>query len=143
VNMPDATNAATGITWSTHPCNDPERACRLLIVDDEPDLRMLVGVVFDDLGWRVDEAADGCEALTKLQTEMYDLVLLDHRMPGMSGAEVYAQVRAAGNAVPVVLVTAARQVEEIAARHGFSMFLGKPFGIDDLIQIVDKMAPHC
>lgn len=115
---------------------------RLLIVDDEDDLRFWVGVIFDDLGWRVDEATDGNSALVKLSQYQYDLVLLDHRMPGLSGGEVYDQLRATGNQVPVVLITAATKAADIAAEHGISNYLGKPFGIDDLLEIVAATTRH-
>lgn len=114
---------------------------RLLIVDDEDDLRFLIRAILGDLGWEADEAADGHEALAKLTTQKYDLVLLDHRMPGMDGAEVYDKLRAVGILVPVILITAATQVAEIAMAHGISKFLGKPFGIDDLVRVVEDLPP--
>ena len=114
----------------------------MLIADDEADLRTLVRMIFDDLGWWVDEAADGCEALRKLQTEVYDLVLLDHRMPGLTGGEVYGALCSKGINIPTVLVSAAKQIEEIAGRHGIP-YLEKPFSIDDLLGVVDEFKAHC
>jgi CheY-like chemotaxis protein len=134
-------NAAPDRTAHDLP-NDPSRRCRLLIADDEADLRTLVRMIFDDLGWWVDEAADGCEALRKLQTEVYDLVLLDHRMPYLTGGEVYGALCAKGINIPTVLVSAAKQVEEIAGRHGIP-YLEKPFSIDDLLDVVGEFKTHC
>lgn len=122
--------------------NEPT-PCRVLIADDEADLRFLLSTLFVDLGWNVDEAADGHEALAKLEGGTYDLVLLDHRMPGLNGGEVYERMRSAGKIFPAILVTAAKQVTKIAAHHGFSMYLGKPFGIDDLLEVIDRAAAQC
>lgn len=119
------------------------RPCRLLIVDDEADLRMLLRTIFNDLGWRVDEAVDGCEALKKLQAERYDLVLLDHRMPGLTGGEVYGALSSTGISVPAVLLSAAKPIEEIANHYGIPVYLGKPFSIDELLEVVDKVSPRC
>lgn len=117
--------------------------CRLLIADDEADLRFLLSTLFVDLGWSVDEAADGHEALAKLEAQTYDLVLLDHRMPGLNGGEVYDRLSDLGKVVPVILVTAAKQVAEIATRHGIPMYLGKPFGIDDLLDLIGRVGARC
>jgi CheY-like chemotaxis protein len=126
--------------WET---KEKNAACRLLIADDESDLRFLVGSIYGDLGWDVDEAADGPEALAKLEQFHYDLVLLDHRMPGLNGGQVYDALCARGILVPVVLITAAARGEEIAAQHGITKFLGKPFGIDDLLEITEATKRHC
>ena len=138
----DATNFPPS-AQAPEPCIRNKPPCRLLVAEDEAELRMLPGVLFHDMGWQVDEAADGLEALAKMQTQFYDLVLLDYRMPGLNGAEVYDHLRKEGKEPPVVLVTAAKQVAEIASTHGIPRFLGKPFGIDDLLRVVDDIAPHC
>lgn len=117
--------------------------CRLLIVDDESDLRFVVGSIYLDLGWLVDEAANGIEALAKIEQFHYDLVLLDHRMPGLTGGQVYDELQVRGNCVPVILITAATGVEEIAARHGIPKYLAKPFGIDELLEITESTKRTC
>src|SRR4029079_4478838 len=64
---------------------DPKR---VLVVDDDPDWREYLRWSLSDLGYEVDEAASGTEALAALARERYSVVLLDHYMPGMSGEEV-------------------------------------------------------
>lgn len=114
---------------------------RLLLVDDEHELRQLLAMVLADAGWDVVEAEDGERALESLGGQRFDVVLLDHRMPGLSGSEVYQRLRAAGDRTPVVLMTAARNVRELARALGVSHFLGKPFDIDELLAIVDDVSP--
>lgn len=117
--------------------------CKLLIVDDEADFRFLLSAEFADLGWDIDEAVDGLQALEKLARERFDAVILDYRMPRLSGAEVCQKLREAGNDVPVVLVTAATGVEQIAVSAGATTFLGKPFSFDELCRIVSNVARPC
>lgn len=117
-----------------------DAAPRLLIVDDEHDLRRLLGELLADSGWQVVEAEDGEQALAHLARERFDVVLLDHRMPGLSGGDVFRRLRAAGDETPVILMTAARDVRELARSLGVPRFLGKPFDLDELLAAVRELA---
>ncbi|HEY8211523.1 MAG TPA: response regulator [Myxococcaceae bacterium] len=81
-------------------------AARVLVVDDDADWREYLRLSLTELGYEVDEAASGAEALEALQRDDYDVLLLDHYMPGMNGEEVVRKLPPAGPAV--VLVTNAR-----------------------------------
>lgn len=120
-----------------------DSTCRILIVDDEPDLRQLLGELLSDQGWSVAEARHGEHALDRLQAERFAVVLLDHRMPGLSGGEVFSQLRAAGDDTPVILMSAARNVQEIAKAHGIPHFLAKPFDLDELIMVIKATSSAC
>ncbi|MBW3619740.1 MAG: response regulator [Actinobacteria bacterium] len=61
---------------------------RILIADDEAGIRLVLATHLRRRGWHVDEAVDGTEALDRLEHEEYDAVVLDHRMPGLTGIEV-------------------------------------------------------
>jgi CheY-like chemotaxis protein len=79
---------------------------RVLVVDDEPSMRFLERVVLEERGMEVEEAASGEDALarcTDAATAGYDAVVLDHRMPGLTGLEVAERLRAAGDATPLFL----------------------------------------
>jgi CheY-like chemotaxis protein len=80
----------------------------VLIVDDEPNVRLMLRTALESVGYRVLEAADGPAALGQVQcqTTPCDLVLLDLRMPKMDGMETLRRLRAGGHAVPVVILTA-------------------------------------
>ena len=114
--------------------------CRLLVVDDEEDLRVMLFEALADLGWQASGAENGERALKILAVEQYDVVLLDFRMPGLTGAEVYQRLRASGNDIPVILMTAARHIEDIAQSLGVARFVGKPFDLDELIEAVQSVA---
>ena len=79
----------------------------VLVVDDEEELRAMLDVVLRSSGFRVELAASGEEALARIEKEpAFDVVVLDHRMPRMTGAEVAQRLRAAEYAAPIVLFTA-------------------------------------
>lgn len=78
----------------------------VLVVDDDPDLRRLLRQLLREAGYRVRLASHGLEALVQLQREPVALILLDLNMPGMSGWDCLAALRAVQHAVPVVLMTA-------------------------------------
>lgn len=93
----------------------------ILLVDDQADVRFMLSLFLDDEGMRHDEASSGEEALERIASRDYGLVLLDQRMPpGMSGIEVAERLRGEGNQVPIVLYSAFLDpaVEERAAALG-------------------------
>lgn len=79
---------------------------RLLIVDDEKDLRLLYQTEFETEGYHVDTAADAMEALSKFERERYDLIILDIKMPGMDGVEALGKFLGRDNKIPVIINSA-------------------------------------
>ena len=108
---------------------------QILVVDDSPEYRELLGDMLDEIGYSFEVAEDGFEALAQLKLG-YDMVLLDARMPGMDGYEVLRHIRSDPTHVelPVVFVTGlgAAQEKERAAEAGADAFLEKPLNLDDL-----------
>jgi len=116
----------------------------ILLVDDQADVRFMLSLFLQDEGMDFDEAASGEEALEKLATNHYDLVLLDQRMPpGISGIEVAERVRTIGTSTPIVLYSAFLdpQVEQKAADLGLrTVDKGEP---DRLIEAIrSTLAPQ-
>jgi len=114
----------------------------VLIVDDEPDVRLVARVILEAAGHVVEEAACGEEALDVLASAaLPDVLLLDVRMPGIDGWEVLRQVRGAPDdlrLLPVVIFTADIALAEQAPMplQERDFFLGKPFDPDDLISLI-------
>jgi CheY-like chemotaxis protein len=101
---------------------------KVLVVDDDPVVGKSFNRVLSGKGYIVVTAEDGYDALQKLQSEHYDLVYTDLRMPGMTGLEVAEKVKARQPWTPVVIVTGygSRTSEERARAAGVSDFLHKP-----------------
>ena len=113
---------------------------KLLVVDDEIALCDLLRHFFIKQGYRVVMATSGAEALAVVAKEQPDLMLLDVKMPKMSGIEVLKQMRARGDEVKVVMVSATRDDVTIneAKRLGAIDYVTKPFHLDYLEQVVLK-----
>lgn len=101
---------------------------KVLVVDDDPVVRMSFDRVLSGKGYAVITAENGAEALRKLKDGKYDAVYTDIRMPGMSGLEVAEQVRAQKPWTPVVIITGygTAAAEARAKAAGVSAFLHKP-----------------
>jgi CheY-like chemotaxis protein len=113
----------------------------VLVVDDEPDVRLVARVVLTSAGHQVIEAESGEAALAHLDSEHApDAVLLDVRMPGIDGWEVLRRLRAddANATVPVVVFTAHLLARDDAPPEwrGYEHFLTKPFKPDELLEAV-------
>ena len=101
---------------------------RILIVDDEPNVRLVFRTALEATGYVVTEAADGDAALAQLRKLPIDLVLLDLKMPVVDGMETLRLLRDAGDETPVVVVTAHGSVPDAVAamKLGAVDFLPKP-----------------
>lgn len=115
---------------------------KILVVDNETNIQKLVKVNLAASGYDVLAAGDGETGLRLAQRERPSLVLLDLRMPGMSGWDVLKALKADPQlkGIPVVLMTASVQhsQEERALQAGAAAYLTKPFTIDDLVNTVKK-----
>jgi DNA-binding response OmpR family regulator len=102
-----------------------DRAPRILLVDDEPPIQTLLSFPLERDGYEVVAAADGREALARYGEQIFDLVVLDVMLPRMDGLEVCRRLRAKGETVPIIMLTA--KSEEI------DKVLGLELGADDYI----------
>jgi two-component system KDP operon response regulator KdpE len=111
-----------------------ELSIRVLIVDDEPQIRRFLRTSLSAHGYRVIEASGGQEAMTLLVTERPELVLLDLGLPDMDGLEVIRRLRE-WSTVPIIVVSVrGREAEKIAALDGGADdYVTKPFGIGELL----------
>ena len=119
-------------------------AKRLLVVDDEAAHRLMLKANLEDSGFKVTEAASGEEAielLTKPDSSLPDLMLLDLKMPGMDGIEVLEALHNASITLPVIIMTAYSSIESAfkAGRLGIRHYLAKPLDTDDLLIKIDEL----
>ncbi len=116
---------------------------RILLVDDEPALRELLRTTFEGAHVQVDEAASGVEAEARIRRRRPDVIVLDLRMPGMSGTELCARLKGDEKTklIPIVLLTGADAEEaRRAQRSGAEALVRKPFSPLDLLAIVERLA---
>ncbi|MEV4367865.1 response regulator transcription factor [Nonomuraea sp. NPDC049637] len=108
---------------------------RLLVVDDEPALREALQSSLEFEGYRVGTANDGQAALAALAAEPYDAVLLDVMMPRLDGLTACRRLRAQGNHIPVLMLTARDAVGDRVSGldAGADDYLVKPFELDELL----------
>jgi len=118
--------------------SDPR--ARLLIVDDEANLRAGLRDFLSLMGYHVGEAASGHEALKLLESEPYDLMVLDMRMPGMDGVEVMHRVRQTHPDLLIIVLTAHASLESAiaAVKSGAVDYMLKPFNVDDLAATISQ-----
>lgn len=112
----------------------------ILIVDDEKNMRFVVGRALASAGHQVSEAASGEEALKAFEQSLPDLVILDQRMPGMDGITTLTEIKKQHPDLPVIMLTAHGNVESAvqAMKAGATDYLTKPFDVEELKLAVEK-----
>jgi CheY-like chemotaxis protein len=108
---------------------------KILVVDDDPNLRELLQDTLDTIGYDTIAAADGFEALEKLQDQMVDLVITDIRMPGMDGIGLLRKIRRQSPDLPVLFITGVES-PDIIGRASPDGFLAKPFRISHIEELI-------
>jgi signal transduction histidine kinase/ActR/RegA family two-component response regulator len=110
----------------------PTQRRRILVVEDDADVRRVIVESLGLLGHDVEEAADGADGLAAIARRPPDLLIVDYAMPGMNGAEVVARARAMVGGLPVVLATGYADMAEVGRVLGTHSILTKPFDIATL-----------
>lgn len=116
---------------------------RILLAEDEEVLRMLVVDTLEDEDYRVDEAADGGEAMELFQNHPYDLVILDNMMPVYTGIEVIEKIRNTETEghTKILMLSAKNQSfeQEQILQTGADYFMAKPFSPMKLLELVEDI----
>lgn len=118
---------------------------KILIVDDEDDIRKLLARVMTQKGYRVVESARGLDALQKVRDESPDVILLDAMLPEVHGFEICRRIKGSKKYgdIPVIMVSAIyrgwRVAEDLKASYGVDAFLEKPFKISDIVAQVERV----
>ncbi|MHA6481733.1 response regulator [Paenibacillus sp. strain BS8-2] len=119
------------------------QGARLLIVDDEPQIRKLLKVTLQAHDYIIEEASTGEDALKQVAAVMPDLIVLDLGLPDMSGIEVLRRIREWSNAPVIVLTAKDREADKIEALDtGADDYLTKPFGMGELLARIRVALRH-
>lgn len=114
---------------------------RILIVDDDSELRANLSEILRGAGYYTDEAASGKEAIEKSASKDFDIALLDLMMPRMSGIDALPELRKVSPKTKTIMVTAFATVESAvnAIKKGASDYITKPFKIEELLTIIRRV----
>src|ERR1700691_3853532 len=114
---------------------------RILVIDDEPDIRESLEALLSSENYRVELASNAAEGLKRLEESTFDLVLLDLMMPDKSGMEVLEEIRARDRETPIFLITAYGSVEVAvtALKRGANDYFSKPWDNEKLLIEIDRM----
>lgn len=112
----------------------PELPVRVLVVDDEPQIRRFLRACLGANQYQVSEAANGSDAIQKAATERPELLILDLGLPDLDGVEVIQRIREWSDVPIIVLSVRQREQEKVKALDsGADDYLTKPFGVDELL----------
>lgn len=114
---------------------------KILIVDDQQGIRLLLNEVFKKEGYETYLAANGFEAIHHIKNINIDCMLLDMKIPGMNGIEILQAIQQLGREMPIIMMTAYAEVEliEQAKTLGATRFFAKPFDIFEVRKTVNEM----
>jgi two-component system response regulator HydG len=113
---------------------------RVLVVDDDANLRLSVAEALSANHYQVDQASDGEEAVNRVRAGQYDLVLLDVNMPKMSGIEALREIKAFDPSIIAIVLTAFSNVSDAveATKQGAYNYLEKPVKAENLVYMIDR-----
>lgn len=113
---------------------------KILIAEDEKNLRRGIGRALREADWAVVEAENGNEAVKRMEEEIFDVVLVDYKMPGRNGIEVLNHSKMINESTAVIIMTAYGTVENAvqAMRQGAFDYIQKPFNIDEIELKVER-----
>jgi len=114
---------------------------KILIVDDDDELRSNISTVLDEKGYSTETASSGIEAIEMSSTGNYDIVLLDLMMPGMNGMDVLFTLKRNAPKTKVIIMTAFASIDNSvqAMKKGASDYIAKPFQVYDLDLTIKKI----
>ena len=124
--------AGASVQCQVSPCH------RILVIDEDSDLRLLYAEALARPGYHVDAAEDGVAGWEALQAHKYNLLITEHSLPKLTGVELIRKLRAARMAVPVVMAAVRLPTQELARNPSLQLaaMLPKPFYISELLETV-------
>ncbi|HUD33465.1 MAG TPA: response regulator [Variovorax sp.] len=126
----------------TQPGPRDARHRKVLVIEDDAEVRRAIVESLSLLGYVVTEAADGASGLQALGAGRHDLMVVDYAMPGLNGAEVIARARELVGDIPVILATGYADMAQVGRVLGTQSILVKPFDISTLADAVAKALPE-
>jgi len=142
----DAAFESRMVPMPTDPSPKTKTNAKILVVDDEDDIRRLLRRVLTERGYQVVEASKGLEALAAVRDHLPDVILLDAMLPEVHGFDICRRIKGSKRYghIPIIMVSAIyrgwRFAEDLKASYGVDAFLEKPFKIGEVLAAVDRAA---
>ena len=115
---------------------------RIMVVDDESDLRKMLNIMWDKDGFEIETAEDGLDFLNKVDTFDPDIVTLDVMMPGLTTREILEKLKNKNSNPKIILLTVVRysteEMKKLMKMGNIVDYVTKPFDIDDLTRVIYK-----
>jgi DNA-binding response OmpR family regulator len=124
--------------------NEEIKRKRIMVVDDESDLTLFFSMSLEYHGFEVETFNDSRDALSNFKTAYYDLIILDIKMPGMDGFELYTEIRKKDKKVEICFLTASElyykefRMKEYSALDK-SLFIRKPIGNEEMLKEIYRL----
>jgi DNA-binding NtrC family response regulator len=114
---------------------------RILIIEDDEEMGFLLKDCMDEEGYETDTVNNGSEAFRKLAKEIFDVVITDVRMPGLTGLDILPGIKKLQPEISIVVITAfgSEEVHRRALERGASAYLEKPIRLNELRRLIHNM----
>ena len=114
---------------------------RILVVEDDEEMRSLLKDFFEDEGFEIDSVSNGSEAFRILVRELFDLVITDIRMPGLTGLDILPGIKKLQPEAPIIVITAfgSEEVHRRAIERGATAYLEKPLHFHELKTMIHEV----
>ena len=114
---------------------------RILVVEDDAEMRSLLKDFFEEDGFEIDSVSNGSEAFRKIAREPFDLIITDIRMPGLTGLDILPGIRKLQPEAPIIVITAfgSEEVQQKAFERGATSYLEKPIHFHNLRTLIHEM----
>jgi len=124
--------------------NNTSNTKKLMVVDDETDVISVLGIVLEENGFEVDTFEDPIVALKSYRAGVYDLLILDIKMPEMDGFELYDQIKKIDDNAKVCFLTASEMYYKNSRKEKYcsldkDLFIQKPIANEDLVEEINKI----
>lgn len=123
---------------------EARESAQVLLVDDDPDLRKMIGILLKQMGLQCTAVESSEEAMLCLENQGYELVIVDKNLPGLSGLQLARIIHLLSPETPILLITgyASEETAREAAALGITEYIRKPIDIDDFRRTVDTAVRH-
>jgi DNA-binding response OmpR family regulator len=114
---------------------------RILLLEDDPTLNETVVEYFEDLDYKIDGVEDGLDALDKIYENSYDILLLDVKVPQMSGFDLLKELRGRDISTPAIFITSLNSIDDLSEGYesGCDDYIRKPFALKELLVRVESI----